>query len=393
MDLTGEIYIIKNLINNMCYVGQTVKYTGKDKRKRGTNGRWKAHCKEAMAGGTSSPYLYNAMRKYGIENFSVEKLCDCSQDEMNDMEIKMIYHYKSLYPDGYNMDTGGSKGLDSDETKSRKSLAHKNYKPTIESVQRSRVSQIGKRRDMRNDNLPEYIYARRNTDGEILYYYVSFYTDKTLKKKSYKRFYTFDEANIYLHNLLERLRDVVAEVEKFRNMKNEPKVIIKNCNEDLPEHVHPYYQNQKLCGYIVKGLKDKDGNEIPQKLFIECQNKFNLQQAKKYINMMKLHGDNISGGIDYRIRGSKDGIENVYLPRYVLQVKDRQTSSIIGYCIDSLPIVVDGIVKRYNKHFTSKKVSLNEKYQMTLKHLEEVKQKYQITESALNSRLEKSATC
>jgi hypothetical protein len=53
------IYTIKNLVNGKMYVGQTIQSNAKM--------RWYSHC-DMMRKGKKS-YLYDSMRKHGIENF------------------------------------------------------------------------------------------------------------------------------------------------------------------------------------------------------------------------------------------------------------------------------------------------------------------------------------
>ena len=58
MKLTGIIYKITNIINNKVYIGQTVNTIKQ---------RWNKHC---HSNGCRS--LYNAILKYGKENFNIE---------------------------------------------------------------------------------------------------------------------------------------------------------------------------------------------------------------------------------------------------------------------------------------------------------------------------------
>lgn len=88
------IYIIKNKINNQCYIGQSVNITR----------RWRQH-KEAVANGVKTP-LYLAIQKYGIDNFDFQILEECSIEELNDREIYWIEKYDSYYK-GYNQTRGG----------------------------------------------------------------------------------------------------------------------------------------------------------------------------------------------------------------------------------------------------------------------------------------------
>ena len=52
-------------------------------------------------------YLNNAIRKSGKDKFSVELIVKCKLTELNDLEIKYINDYNSLYPNGYNLTKGG----------------------------------------------------------------------------------------------------------------------------------------------------------------------------------------------------------------------------------------------------------------------------------------------
>lgn len=90
----GYIYKITNQVNGKVYVGQTA---------HTIESRWKEHTK-------ASKYrkypLYFAMRKYGIENFSIEQIEECSIEQLNERERYWIAQYNSL-KNGYNATTGG----------------------------------------------------------------------------------------------------------------------------------------------------------------------------------------------------------------------------------------------------------------------------------------------
>lgn len=87
------IYLIKNLLNGKCYVGQS-----KDIEKR-----WIEHKNESKWGGT---YLHEEMRKYGVSNFELNVLEECGLDELNDCEIYWISKLNT-YTNGYNCTKGG----------------------------------------------------------------------------------------------------------------------------------------------------------------------------------------------------------------------------------------------------------------------------------------------
>ena len=98
----GEIYKITNKINEKVYIGQTC-YT--------TAVRWYSHI-EALYKGKKNP-LYQAMRKYGEENFEVECIEVCDNEQLDEREIYYIKEYDS-YRQGHNatLEGGGRKELE-----------------------------------------------------------------------------------------------------------------------------------------------------------------------------------------------------------------------------------------------------------------------------------------
>lgn len=58
--------------------------------------------------------LYQAIRKYGIENFSFEVIEECSKEQLKDKEIYWIRHYNTYdNPEHYNNTPGGDLPCDS----------------------------------------------------------------------------------------------------------------------------------------------------------------------------------------------------------------------------------------------------------------------------------------
>lgn len=94
------IYKITNRINGKIYIGQTV---------QSLNNRWLDHKSNSRNRcGKYKCALYNAMKKYGLENFTIEQI-DTAQNlaELNTMEQTYIKALNSLSPNGYNLDLGG----------------------------------------------------------------------------------------------------------------------------------------------------------------------------------------------------------------------------------------------------------------------------------------------
>lgn len=94
-----QIYMIRNLVNNKVYIGQTV--NNFNRRYNDTGEWWKCRC--------CNKHLKNATLKYGKENFEVTILKDevSSEEELNRLEMELIKQFNSIYPNGYNYQAGG----------------------------------------------------------------------------------------------------------------------------------------------------------------------------------------------------------------------------------------------------------------------------------------------
>lgn len=90
----GFIYVISNDINDHVYVGQT---------RRTIDQRWQQHISDSKK---SNAVIYRAMRKYGVQHFSISEIEECPDEELNDREIYWIDYYNSYY-NGYNSTLGG----------------------------------------------------------------------------------------------------------------------------------------------------------------------------------------------------------------------------------------------------------------------------------------------
>lgn len=88
------IYKIVNSKNSKVYVGKT---------ERSLKIRFREHVQLSK---DSDRPLYRAMRKHGVENFSIEELEKCNHSNVNEREIYWINTYKS-YKFGYNATIGG----------------------------------------------------------------------------------------------------------------------------------------------------------------------------------------------------------------------------------------------------------------------------------------------
>lgn len=93
------IYKITNLVNGKIYVGQSI-----DIIERWNQHKWKAFNPNEVAYKSA---IHNAFRKYGIENFQLEVIEECSVEMLDDRERFWIQELDCLVPNGYNILIGG----------------------------------------------------------------------------------------------------------------------------------------------------------------------------------------------------------------------------------------------------------------------------------------------
>lgn len=93
----GYIYLITNKINNKKYVGKTTQSIEK---------RWQEHISDSKREKCEIRPLYRAIRKYGIENFTIKEIEKCNTDNLSEKEKYWIRYYNT-YEDGYNATLGG----------------------------------------------------------------------------------------------------------------------------------------------------------------------------------------------------------------------------------------------------------------------------------------------
>ena len=93
-----SIYIIKNKVNSKVYIGQT---------SQSPQTRFKQHMKPSTCKQRGTYKIYNAINKYGKENFYYEVLeKNINEEEIDEKEIYYINLYNS-YENGYNSTRGG----------------------------------------------------------------------------------------------------------------------------------------------------------------------------------------------------------------------------------------------------------------------------------------------
>lgn len=109
----GFIYKITNNINGKFYIGKTT---------RTINWRFSTHKSSSIS---PKDYFHRALKKYGVENFSIICIKEVMEDDnIDDLERHYI---KWLNPE-YNLKEGGEGGRHSDISKERMSKSQKGVK-------------------------------------------------------------------------------------------------------------------------------------------------------------------------------------------------------------------------------------------------------------------------
>lgn len=133
------VYCITNKINGKKYVGQT---------SQSLNKRWKRH--QYPFPHRRSSYLYNAIQKYGVENFEIKSLVIVkTKTDMDYYECELIRIWDLRNPEkGYNLTDGGGGMLGfrlSKETKRRMSehIKSEEHKKKISKAKMGNKARLG----------------------------------------------------------------------------------------------------------------------------------------------------------------------------------------------------------------------------------------------------------
>lgn len=153
------IYCYTNKINNKVYIGQTIQQLKKRHQNHINDS------KNEKRKGNYNTHFHASLRKYGIENFSLEIIhFGKTLDELNYFEIFFIKKYKSLNKEmGYNSASGGSNGW---------SCANKTEEEMNEIYEKQRKRMSG-------ENNPNY-----GKKGEEHPFYGKHHTDECKKRQS-----------------------------------------------------------------------------------------------------------------------------------------------------------------------------------------------------------------
>lgn len=118
--------------NNKYYIGQTCQSL----TSRANQGQ----------GYKESPKFYNAIKKYGFENFKVEILKDnLTLEEANYWQTYYIHFYQTLSDEyGYNLSTGGSNPVPNEQTRQKMRQSRLGYIHSEQTKEKIRKSHLNK---------------------------------------------------------------------------------------------------------------------------------------------------------------------------------------------------------------------------------------------------------
>lgn len=158
MQKTYTVYKITNIINGKCYIGQTDKTAWR---------RFTQHKCKARNGYNKNRPIHIAINEYGEDNFVAETLeTGISESEIDSREKYWIEEENSMYPNGYNVQSGGK-----DHFKFAEETIDRDFQRN--SVNRAPYGDI--------------IMLDKDTGKEIAIFRCATYAEKFLRKNGYPK--------------------------------------------------------------------------------------------------------------------------------------------------------------------------------------------------------------
>lgn len=194
------VYKITNTINGKMYVGQT---------RKNVEDRFRQHINDAIAG--RGHYLHRAIRKYGIDNFTIEVLAET--DDENELNRLEEYYIRSLrtVECGYNLSYGGdSNTMDCPKARSRHDAVMRS-----EEV-RAKISASIKKQIYESGRTQE--YAKNLLDGLAAYRQTSKYlADKAKFRLSPEHYKALNDAKNKAVYCINTDGEIVAEFSRVKD--------------------------------------------------------------------------------------------------------------------------------------------------------------------------------
>jgi hypothetical protein len=205
-----EIYKITNTENLKVYIGQAVSHriSGLKIRPHGMENRFKQH--KLAASNEPKPYyqcnaLNRAMRKYGIEKFTLQLVCYCSLDDANRVESDEIIKHNSIVPNGYNITTS-CKSIQKPSIEFRTKISAGHNKTNDE-----KRLETYNTLNFEGDNIEKYIVPLKK-QGEQIGWQIS---------KDKKNYITFKSSFISLDQNKQRAIDFILNIKNIQRRRSQ----------------------------------------------------------------------------------------------------------------------------------------------------------------------------
>ena len=228
------VYICRNTINGKVYVGET-----NDSLYNRWSGKSKFSHKYGYENNTENRVLYNAFRKYGVENFEVsiiEEGFTCKQ-ERKKSEEKWVEYFHSYINDpknmGYNMTRGGDdasqlktkeavqKRMESDRKNHGGILAYNTKESHNKSIQSNKNNHDGILACSLPQNRRKALDTNKKNHGGIL----AFHTEKSREKAKNTQFEKYGKLAMHLPENQQKAIE--------QNKKNHGGVLAMNLPENI----------------------------------------------------------------------------------------------------------------------------------------------------------------
>jgi group I intron endonuclease len=223
----GYVYKITNNVNNRIYVGITTESIQE---------RWKKH---KSASRYEDTYIYRAMRKYGIDNFSIEMIEETN--DLSEREQYWISKLNTLKPNGYNLTIGGEKLYGENNPFYGK-------KHTLET--KMKLSRISKLR-IKDKN---HFYGKHHTDETKSI--ISLKNSGKIHSKEYKEYMkeinTGENNPFYGKSHTDETKKKISQKNMYKNiiMLDSNKKYIKTF--ETMSDIHEYLIQNNLCKSTIK---------------------------------------------------------------------------------------------------------------------------------------------
>lgn len=218
--MTVGIYSITNTLDGKRYIGKSVNIEGRFSGHR-------SGLSKPTRGKDVNRHLYNAVRKYGLENFKFEIIDVCDRDSLPERELYWMDFYNSCNREfGYNLRRDSSSGMfvseETRELKRKISLGENNpnYQNYWSEEDKIRMSAIKKQQHLSG------IYDE-SWRAKISVASSETWKDEDKKKqmakrvsvsKSTLRFYQYDKKTNVLIRVWESMSEILSENPTYHNI-------------------------------------------------------------------------------------------------------------------------------------------------------------------------------